>query len=111
MFVDDQTELADSNVRLLHKHGLEALPCHRVTQVADMLDNNPQVSFDIMVSDLHMPDGNGYQAIDLLKKHQPDVLAIIVSGNPSWSLISTLQPYQPKIPVLLSLMTLWNKLT
>ncbi|HEV2095697.1 MAG TPA: response regulator [Chthoniobacterales bacterium] len=76
LLVEDHATTAALMARLLRKRGHEVVLAHtKADAVAFGLDQR----FDIVISDLGLPDGNGYEVMEALRK-SPGVVGIALSG-------------------------------
>ena len=75
LVVDDDEDAADLLAFALPRHGFEVTVAHTLAQAKALLSGE----FDALVSDVHLPDGTGF---DVLKEapHRPRV-AVIASGS------------------------------
>lgn len=73
-------------IRNLVRQWLETLGHHVVCvgsgrELAALLETRP---FDLVITDIIMPNGDGFEAILALKKHQPGAGVIAMSGGGSY---------------------------
>jgi PAS domain S-box-containing protein len=77
LFVEDHEPTRTAMTRLLKRRGYEVSIAHSVQagleQARDSL-------FDVLISDLGLPDGDGCELMVELKKKQPDIRGIALSG-------------------------------
>jgi signal transduction histidine kinase/FixJ family two-component response regulator len=71
---------------LLQKWGAQTLVCRNGTEALDKLLTDINFTADIMLLDLHMPDMNGYQLTDYIRKgsagaHYKDLPIIVVTAD------------------------------
>lgn len=79
LFVDDQPELRRLFRRNLTRAG------HVVVEAANArlaLDLVQQLSFDVVVSDVSMPDMSGIELLRALGELEPDLPVVLTSGSP-----------------------------
>ena len=76
LLVEDHATTAAVMARLLEKRGHTVILAH--TQ-ADAIAVGGEQQFDIVLSDLGLPDGNGYEVMQALKA-KPGLIGIAVSG-------------------------------
>jgi CheY-like chemotaxis protein len=76
LLVEDHLDTAHTLSRLLHRSGFVVV---RATDVATAAARAEAENFDVLVSDLGLPDGNGYDVIRRIRAHQI-VPAIAMSG-------------------------------
>ena len=96
LVVDDDRDLIEFVVELLVKNGYKV---SAVTNVNDSLYKLKNDIFDIVLLDLKLPDLNGIQGIDEIKKVSPHSKVIILTGFPSVeSAVSTIVLSAPYVP-------------
>jgi ActR/RegA family two-component response regulator len=80
LLVDD-----DENEIFLTRRSLEKNNCEVVstTSVTEALRNIATQPFDVLITDLHMPEaGDGFALVTAMRHFQPEVLNLVVSGYP-----------------------------
>ena len=76
---DDDAVLAMMNATLTRK-GFEVVA---VSSVTEALRHITTESFDVLITDLHMPNpGDGFSVVTAMRHSQPDALTLLVSGYP-----------------------------
>ena len=80
VFVDDDAGLLDSIRRVLVLHDL-GWKASFVQDIHAAWDAVCQGGVDVVVTDLHMPGGNGSVLLDKLRQHHPHVARIVLSGH------------------------------
>lgn len=79
LLVDDEPDLVHLGVEMLGSLGYTVISTENSLTALDLFETNPE-SFDIVISDLVMPDLNGIQLAKALKKIRPDIPVILCSG-------------------------------
>jgi signal transduction histidine kinase len=77
LFVESEAMIRDATVRLLTRWG------HKVAQAADgreALATFAPDTFDLVVSDLGMPDMNGWELLEQIKQRDPRVPTVLITG-------------------------------
>lgn len=81
LVVDDEPEL----VELIEDSVRRGVDCRVV--VADSIESARRIlasgPVQVMVTDLHLPDGDGISLLPELRQHQPNASAIVITGSPS----------------------------
>jgi two-component system, sensor histidine kinase len=77
LVVDDHPPAVQVLVRLLRQWGFDVAIAETLQNGLQLLDS---AFFDIIVSDIALPDGTGYALVGEAKRRRKDVLAIAVSG-------------------------------
>ena len=80
LLVDD-----DDNDILLTRKSLESKNCEVVsaTSVTEALKQIASQAFDVLITDLHMPEpGDGFAVVTAMRHFQPKVLNLVCSGYP-----------------------------
>ena len=80
LFVEDHTDTRDVLGLLLNRCG-----CRTVTakNVADARARLQEMPFDVLISDLNLPDGEGIELMREAKQKQPPLKAIALTGRGS----------------------------
>lgn len=81
LFVDDEQLVLDGLRRMLAPKRRD-WDMRFVNSAAKALDALDAESFDLVVSDLRMPEMNGHQLLTLVKEKQPEVIRVILTGQP-----------------------------
>ena len=77
LFVESEAMIRDATVRLLTRWG------HKVAQAADgreALATFVPDTFDLVISDLGMPDMNGWELLEQIKQRDPRVPTVLITG-------------------------------
>src|SRR4051794_26667460 len=77
LLVDDHDDTAKALARLL---GLSGYSVHTATTVAGAVELFDSESFDLLISDIGLPDGTGYDLMRLLIDRRCGIKGIAVSG-------------------------------
>ena len=80
LFVDDERPLRDVVSRLLTRRGLDVTTAGDAVSAVEMLRDQ---SFDLVLTDFHMPDMDGFELLAHVREHYPDVPAIMLTGQSS----------------------------
>jgi DNA-binding NtrC family response regulator len=84
LLVDDQPELRRLFRRSLNKAGFAVVEAWNGRVAVELAQ---QLSFDVVISDVHMPDMSGIELLQALGKLDPDLPVVLTSGSPD--------PYTP----------------
>jgi CheY-like chemotaxis protein len=77
LVIDDEQIVHESVQRILQEEGYRVEGALRVDQALDMLANS---SYDLVLTDLMMPDRNGIEAIEAVAKDHPQVGVVVFTG-------------------------------
>ena len=77
--VDDEPQLASVTRRALERRGYKVSSFHSSTEALDAFRERPD-EFHLVVSDFTMPDMNGLEMIDAMRRTKPGFRAILMSG-------------------------------
>jgi CheY-like chemotaxis protein len=77
LVVDDEKVIHESVRRVLEDEGYSVEGVYRVDQALDRLKSEP---FDLVLTDLMMPEKNGMELVHTLEKDFPDVGAVVFTG-------------------------------
>lgn len=80
LVVDDDDALRLSLVRFLIHAGFLVVGVDRVSGALAALDASP---FDVVVSDINMPDGGGLELLRAVRRIDLDVPVILITGDPT----------------------------
>jgi DNA-binding NtrC family response regulator len=79
LVVDDERDLAESNAFFLDRAGYEA---HCTTSATEALELLRQRPFAVVVSDVRMPRMSGLELLAAIKRSDPDVEVLLLTGYP-----------------------------
>ena len=77
MVLDDEVGILQLCKRVLDNAGFEVLTLQDARQASDALQNT---RVDLLLVDIRMPKMDGFQVMDLARKHQPEVAVVIMTG-------------------------------
>ena len=80
LFVDDELPLREVVSRLLTRRGLDVTTAGDAVAAVEMLRDQP---FDLVLTDFHMPDMDGFELLAHVREHYPDLPAIMMTGQSS----------------------------
>ena len=78
LIVDDEQRLADELLEFLEENDFQAYAAYKPSQAFEILRAQP---IDIVILDLRLPEMNGLDMLQELKKEHPDIDVIMVSGH------------------------------
>jgi DNA-binding response OmpR family regulator len=80
LLVDDDDAVRDMMTATLEHRGFEVVAAASVTEA---LRHIATESFDVLITDLHMPNpGDGFTVVTAMRHSQPNALTLLVSGYP-----------------------------
>src|SRR5579864_828697 len=80
LLVDDDAAVRDMMAATLEHKGFKVVSAANVTEA---LKHISAESFDVLLTDLHMPNpGDGFTVVTAMRHSQPDALTLLVSGYP-----------------------------
>ena len=80
LLIDDDQHLLSGLVRVLHREPYQILTAMSATEAAQILE---RANVDVIVSDEHMPGMNGTEFLARVGQTYPDLVCIMLTGNPS----------------------------
>ncbi|MGF1637568.1 MAG: response regulator [Cyclobacteriaceae bacterium] len=83
LLVDDEVEICILLSSILRKEGYDTKYVHSLLEARRYIENN---EFAIVILDLNLPDGLGYQLIDPIRKKYNSVKIIVISAYDGESL-------------------------
>lgn len=82
LMVDDEVELVESGIRVLKWMGYQVQGVTNPSEALEMIRNQPQ-NFDLIISDFSMPHMNGIQLAEEIKRINPGIPIILLTGYSS----------------------------
>lgn len=81
LIVEDDCPLADGLCRALQNDSTTAVSCHTLREAEKLLgDEEEQSAFDLVVLDVNLPDGNGFDFLQTIKAKY-DICVILLTAN------------------------------
>jgi DNA-binding NtrC family response regulator len=80
LVVDDEHTLRESCASLLRSEGFQTVDASRGEDAIELLKRR---RFDIVLSDVFMPNVGGMQILEFCRKESPQTLVVLMTGNPS----------------------------
>jgi len=77
LIVDDETAIAELLTTLLKNFGHDAIGVTEVSKALELLQNE---QFDLLLTDLKMPDMNGIEVVKHAKRYAPHIKTILFTG-------------------------------
>src|SRR5947209_13303240 len=81
LLVDDEADILGIMSETVGKGlGCRLLQARNLGEARHILENQ---SVELLVTDVHLPDGDGTSLLPMLRREQPQANAIVISGSPS----------------------------
>lgn len=80
LVVDDEAAVRRFVARLLGGHGFAAIHCASVREAIALIAS-PEVAFDVVLTDLVMPDGEGAEVAAHVERCRPSTPVVFMSGH------------------------------
>lgn len=80
LVVDDERRMVDSLKSLLTKQGYKVETAYDGSEAAEKISQN---SYDLIISDIKLPNKNGLELLSLAQKKDPDAVVILMTGYAS----------------------------
>jgi DNA-binding NtrC family response regulator len=77
LLVDDDRWLLDSMSQWLESEGFQVTPCWRVSDAKKQLSS---ATFDLILCDIRLDDGDGFEVLDFAKKRAPVTPFLLMTG-------------------------------
>jgi len=77
LVVDDDRIILDSLCEFIQVEGYHATAAASFTEAVAKLQNQ---RFAIVITDINMPDGNGFELLSLIKKDYPQTVVVVITG-------------------------------
>lgn len=78
LLIDDEREFVETLGERMKSRGMEVSSTVSPKEGLDIVDNQ---SFDAIILDLKMPEMDGLEVLKRLKKKNPDIQVILLTGN------------------------------
>lgn len=79
LIVEDNEVFREGIVEFLKNHHYKVLDSDTISKAKEIIQNN---SIDLIVSDLKLPDGNGIEILEFIKKMNYSIPTIYITGQP-----------------------------
>ena len=80
LLVDDDEDVRETMKEMLDAKGFDVISASNVKEALKFITTE---SFDVLITDLHMPDpGDGFAVVTAMRHSQPEALTLLVSGYP-----------------------------
>jgi signal transduction histidine kinase len=80
LVIDDERRMAGSVCQVLSREGYHAVASHSGREGLERLDEQP---FDVVLTDLRMPDLDGIEVLRQIHERHPETLAIVMTAHAS----------------------------
>jgi DNA-binding NtrC family response regulator len=77
LIIDDDKIILDSLCEFLSSEGFEAEGAETFKSALSKLENN---RYNLVITDINLPDGDGFEILDTLKSKHPQTVAIVITG-------------------------------
>lgn len=77
LIVDDDQIILESLCEFLRIEGYSTIGATTIAQAKNMLKEQ---SFAMVITDVNMPDGDGFEILDLVKQHFPRTVVLLITG-------------------------------
>ncbi|MBF0201632.1 MAG: response regulator [Desulfamplus sp.] len=79
LFVDDEQMLVELGKRMIEKLGYQAVSMQSPLNAISLVEKKPR-EFDLVITDLTMPDMNGIKLAEKIKSIRPDIPVVLITG-------------------------------
>lgn len=77
LIVDDDAIIVESLIEFLRLEGYEADGARGFAQALSALERR---AYSLVISDINMPDANGFELLRVLKQRHPEIVVVIITG-------------------------------
>jgi len=77
LIVDDEPDILELLEITLSRMGISSKPAHDLNEAKQLLKTH---SFDICLTDLQLPDGNGLELVEHIQKHCPSIPTAVITA-------------------------------
>jgi len=78
LLVDDEEEFVETLAERMRNRGMEVATSTSGEDALDLIDEEP---YDVVVLDLQMPGMDGLEALARIKRRQPDIQVVLLTGH------------------------------
>jgi|WetSurSiteA1Bulk_404760.scaffolds.fasta_scaffold03328_3 DNA-binding NtrC family response regulator len=77
LVIDDESTVCDSVKKILSRKGYDV---EKTVDANEAIERIKKEKFDIVITDLMMPDVSGMELLELVKKYYPDIDVLVITG-------------------------------
>ena len=78
LIIDDEPDICELIEITLMRMGLQTSSAYNITDAYSLLKKN---DFDLCLTDMHLPDGNGIELVEYVQKNQPDLPIAVITAH------------------------------
>ena len=78
LLVDDEEEFVETLAERMRSRGMDVATSNSGGDALDLIDRE---SYDVVILDLKMPGMDGLEALARIKKRQPDIQVVLLTGH------------------------------
>ncbi len=78
LIIDDEPDICELLAITLRRMDLDTATCGDLTSAKEMLDKN---SYDLCLTDMKLPDGNGLELVEWMQKHSPSIPVAVITAH------------------------------
>ena len=80
LIVDDEADLADTCARVLKRAGFDCIPAYDAAAALELFNTTCPA---LVLSDINLPDGDGYQIARHVRDRSPHIPVILMTAHPN----------------------------
>lgn len=78
LLVDDEEEFVETLAERMRNRGMDVATSNTGGDALDLIDREP---YDVVILDLQMPGMDGLEALARIKRRQPDIQVVLLTGH------------------------------
>ncbi len=78
LLVDDEEEFVETLAERMRSRGMEVATSNSGVDALELIDTEP---YDVVILDLQMPGMDGIEALARIKRRQPDIQVVLLTGH------------------------------
>jgi DNA-binding NtrC family response regulator len=78
LLVDDEEEFVETLAERMRSRGMEVATSNSGVEALELIDTEP---YDVVILDLQMPGMDGIEALARIKRRQPDIQVVLLTGH------------------------------
>jgi two-component system response regulator PilR (NtrC family) len=78
LIVDDEPDICELLELTLGRMNIDTRAAHNLAEAISLLEKN---SFDLCLTDMRLPDGNGISLVEHLQRHSPDTPVAVITAH------------------------------